>query len=389
MNSKTIVVIAAAVVIIMMAAFIASKGGNPQGPSVTGEWEEVQECSGTWNDGIPLYGEGAGSGGKVKITHHEGDFYLFDDGSQKLYCSWDGNKMLTAGLQGSTGAVFIATLPDNMNFMTVSYFSGQEAVIDVYKRAGYVGEFPGLGIQADIPETGSVIESYKVREYTEDGPTDVAVNTMTIKSVSGSIMFFDVVGTDGYMAENTAVYLDGGMFMSLATFGELSAFEMIQYRDGVFYSSTVTQGAGDIWMVEYGDESSASYPDKNLEETTYTGTEEAVIYKDGKIVERINGNGIALGVLMQDDSCLEILTVDDDGNEIAVWTAMFYDLKSTNSYGISVQSSITYKDVTYRGCYFGEFDSKNCRTLNIHGVLLSESGQSIVISQKYTMDNTQ
>lgn len=391
MEKKTITIIAVAavaVVIILVASFIAAnKGGNdPQEPSVVGEWNLVSEYSGGWLDGYPVYSENAVPSLKAKISHYEGDFYVLDIGDEKLYCSWDGNKMVTGKLHGSSSAVFIADLPDNSNFMTVSYFAKGEAFVELYKRAGYVGKFPGLSIPVDIPEAGTAIDSYKVREYTIDGPEDIGVNTMTIRSVDGMMMFFDVVGTDRYTADGIGIYMDSGMFMSVETFEEDSSYEMMQYRGQVFYSSMMIKDTDDIWVVEYGDQSSASYPDKDLYGKIYLGIEDAVIYKGGKIVEKINDNSIGLGVIMQDDGCLKILTIDSSGDEIATWTAMFYDLGSPQYYGMSVQSSIEYKGVAYHGCYYGHFDSKKCDTLHIHGALIGEDGSSIVISQEYTVD---
>ena len=391
MNKNATIFTAAAVVIVVVlfASFIATyKGEDPQEPSIVGGWESVYEYNGGWLEGHPIYSESPLSGQHANITNYKDDFYVFDTGSEKLYCSWDGNKMVTAGLKGSSDVAFISQLQEDKNFLTVSYFIDDKAVIELYKRAGYVGKFPGLSIPGDIPGEGSVIDSYKLREYTEEGYKDIGVNTMSIESVEGRMIFYDVVGTDGYTAEYIGLYLDSGMFLSLGVNDSGSAFEIMQYRTGVFYCSTMIHDTGDIWVTEYGDKSSASYPEKNLYGCNYLGVEDALVFKDGKITEKIFGNAIDLRVLMQDDGCLRIATLDWTGNEDATWTALYYDLRPLHYCGMFVQSSIEYKGVTYHGLYFGQFDSKDCDELYISGLLHGEDGGNIVISQQYALQGT-
>jgi len=97
-----------------------------------------------------------------------------------------------------------------------------------------------------------------------------------------------------------------------------------------------------------------------------------LVFKDGKITEKIFGNAIDLGVLMQDDGCLRIATLDWIGNEDAIWTALYYNLRPLHYCGMFVQSSIEYKGATYHGLYFGQFDSKDCGELYISGLLHGE-----------------
>jgi len=389
-NTTIIMVAAAAIIVILAASFIVmNKGGDePKDPSIVDQWELVSAYTGSWLDDEPLYEERLVQSQTATIKHYKGDFYTFDMGGRLLYCSWDGTKMVTAGVHGNSGAAFIMQLPENSNFMTLSYFMEEDAVIELYKRVGYAGNFPGLNMPADIPGEGTVVNSYKLKEYTEEGVRDVGVNTMAISNVSGRMIFYDVVGTDGYMADYIGIYLDSGMFMSLGMTEVGSAYEMTQYRDGVFYCSAMIEGTDEIWVTEYGDPLDASYPDTNIEGSSYYGAEDVVIFKDGKITEEKNSNGIGLTVLMQDDGCLKIVTLDQSGTELATWTAMFYELKHPHYYGMFIQSSIEYMDVYYQGMYFGHFDSKDCSELWIHGVLFGEDGSIIVISQKYTTDDT-
>ena len=389
-NQAILAVAVIAVVLALVASYIASNNGGdePEKPSIVDEWELVTVYGGGWLEGYPLYSEYAVYGEKATISHYKGDFYIFDMDGEKSYCSWDGEKMVTAGLHDSTSVVFIMQLPENENYLIASYFAGTEAVIELYQRAGFVGPFPGLSIPIDLPEMGTSMETYKVREYTPEGPIDHVRNTMTLVSVEGRMLFYDM----GYSAQGVyyyiGIYLTSGSFMSLVVSADGPEYEMTEYRGGVFYCSMMDYGTGNIWVAEFGDPASADYPDKNLANSTFEGTEDAVVFKDGRIIEEINSNEIGLDILMQDGACLIISTLDQSGNEDASWTSMVNDLRPVHHYGLSIQSAIEYKGVMYHGCYFGHFDSKQCKELYIYGVLSGEDGSCIVISQKYTNGDT-
>jgi len=390
MNKNLIIaaVAAVAVVIVLWASFIAFSD-NEDGPvehQIAGEWSLVTVYEGGWMDGVPAYSEDTTQKQHVTITPHEGDFYIFDNGDDKLYCSWDGYKMVTSGLYGESDVIFIMQVPKNDDFMMVSYFHDDNGTIEVYKRDGFVGEFPGLSIPLDLPDVGETLDTFKAKGYTPEGEIDYGTCTLTMKAVDGRMMFYTVDYNEGGFFEYIGIYLGGSVFMSMGLYGDAHVYDMSEYRGDVLYTATYNQNMDSIWVSEFGDESKADYPDKDLEGCSYTGTEDVVMYKNGKVVEERYGTKVSLIVQIQEDALFYISTVDGEGKELAVWIAQMNDLRPVYHYGISVQTSVMYGGVEYHGWYFGYFDTADCNTLAIYGTLTSDDGDFIVISQDYTLD---
>ena len=387
-KNQTIITVAIVAVIVILAAsfFVLSDKGKESGDtSIMGEWDLVSVYTGGWMDGYPIYGEDTFVDQKATISHYKDDFYIFDTGDEKLYCAWDGERMVTSGYGDSTNVVFMEK--EGSGYLLVMYFEENNGVIELYKQKGYVGVFPGLSIPIDLPSVGSTIDAFKVRTYTSGDIVDRDLNSITVRGMDGRMFFYDIE-TEMGVSEYVAIYLGSGVFMSVGVYPQGNVYEMDQYRGGVYYCSALDYATGKTWVADYGDISSADYPDKDLSGSTYTGTEDFVIFKNGSIVEKKTGNIMNLEVQLQDDELLIIETADSSGMEITEWTVIVTDLRPAHHYGISVQSSVVYKGVTYEGWYFGYFDSKDCKELRIYGTLVGEDGSGIVISQKYTIDGT-
>ena len=388
MNNKMILatVAVAAIVVVLIASFVVygTDKEDPKEPTIVDEWDLVTAYIGGWNDGKIIYYEDTTVHGAVKIEHYKGDFYTMGDGSDRLYGAWDGEKLISAESEYSTTIVMLDA--NNSNFLEVMYFDEfGAAIIEVYERQGYVGDFPGLKVPFDLPEDGTVMESYKNREYTPDGNKDHGTNTLTARGVHGPIFFYDVLmGDDLYYF--TCIYIDHRIFMSLGVCGDSYIFDMTEYRGDVLYCSSKDLGASSTWVTEYGDKSKKDYPDFDLSKRTYSGTEDFVIFKDGKIVEQKYGNKMNIRVIDQEDQCLYISATDEDGDESAMWSMVINDLRPTYHYGLSVQSVIEYNGVDYVGQYYGHFTSAKCDELVVYGTLVSESGSYIVISQTYKVN---
>lgn len=385
MNNKMILatVAVAAIVVVLIASFVVygNDKEDPKEPTIADEWELVTVYTGSWIEGTPAYSEDTSMHATVKIQHYKGDFYTMDDGSDRLYCAWDGEKLISAQDDYSTT---IAMLVDNnSNFLKVMYFDEfDDAVIEVYARNGYVGDFPGLKIPFSLPEAGTVMESYKNREYTPDGTKDRDANTIMARGVEGPIFFYDAL-LDDNVYNFTCIHIGHRIFMSLGVFEDIRIFDMTEYRGEVLYCSSKDVKDSSTWVTEYGDESKKDYPDFDLSKRTYSGTEDFVIFKDGKVVEQKYGNKMNIRVIDQDDQCLYIAATDEDGDESAMWSMVINDLRPTYRYGLSVQSVIEYNGVDYVGQYYGHFTSSKCDELEVYGTLVSDDGSYIVISQTY------
>lgn len=390
-NRAIITVAVLAIIVVLVGTYLASDrggGDDPQEPSIEGDWEAVMVYTGGWLNGNPVYRGYDDVDMTAEISHFRNDFYTFEMDDERLYCSWDGEKLVTGGIHGSTSLVFIMLTPGNGNYMLVSYFADDQAVIEVYKRAGYVGEFPDLSIPLDLPRMETFMKTFKVREYTPEGPVDHIPNSMIFESVSGRMIFYDMTYSADGVYNYTGLYITSGIFMSMVTTDDGPKYEMTEYRDGVFYCSMMDYVSGNIWVGEFGYVDHADYPDVDLTGSIYYGTEDALLYKDGRITELKIGNAMGLRVLSQDDECLQIITLDVSMSEYAFWTAIITDMRPVFHYGIMVESDIYYDGVTYHGCYFGHFNDKSCSELYICGVLSSEDGSYVVISQKYVTDET-
>jgi hypothetical protein len=386
-NLLILIVVAAAVTIALAVTYVSmnKEGEDSDKYNLEGDWNLVSDYVGGWMDGVPIYGEDTTKKQKVSISRYDGDFYTFDTGDKKLYCSWDGRKMITSGIEDDSSVAFILLVPGSKVFMMVIHFVGDEGVIKLYQRDGYVGEFPGLSIPVDVPKVGETMESFKVREYTPDGAVDYYKSTVEIKNIEGRMLFYTVSNEDGSRYETVCIYLSARIFMSMGVSETDVIYDMAEYRGGVLYCSTINQKTGNSWVAEYGDESSADYPDKNISGYKYTGSEDYVIFKDGKIVKQRSDNNMGLNILMQDDECLRITTVDESGSEVANWTCAMTDLRPIYHYGMSVQSLVEFDHKQYYGWYFGYFDSKNCEELNIYGALTGSDGSCVVITQHYKL----
>ena len=390
-SSTIMVAIFAVVMVAIVAVYIANDRDRVDTKEyIEGDWNLVSEYVGTWMNDAPVYSEDTTQKEKVTISHFNGNFYIFDTGDKKLYCSWDGKKMVTSGMEEGSSVAFIMGLPEyDDNFMLVIYFVGEEGVIKLYKREGYTGEFSGLSIPIDVPKVGDTMESFKIREYTPEGPVDHGINTLTVKDIKGRMLFYDVLTQDESHCHFVCIYLGAYIFMSMGVTENDVIYNMAEYRGGVLYCSAVNRSTGNEWVIEYGDKSSADYPDKNISGHTYVGSEDYVIYKDGKVVEQDYYNGMNLKILMQDDECLSISTIDVGGSEIARWTSAMTDLRPLYHYGISVQSLVEYEGKQYYGWYFGYFSSKDCEKLSIYGALTGDDGSCVVISQHYNLVKTE
>lgn len=385
-NMKILTVAASVVLIALFASFISSDKGSegPDQPSIVDEWNLVSVYTGEWVDGVPLYSVDTMQDEKVRIEPYKGDFYIFDDGADRLYCSWGGERMITSGIDGMAVAVYISQLPKNDNFMTAAYFEGTDAVVKLYQRQGYVGSFPGFTMPADLPKVGDVMSSFKNREYTDEGAIDHGVNTLTVKLIEGNMVFYNVL-MDDLQYNYVSICIGGNVFATLGAYEDSYVYDMTEFKNGVMYTSSFDLETRNIWVTEYGDESKKEYPDKYLSSCEYVGTENYVMFKEGEIVEEGRDNNMTLIVLGQEDEILSIFVLDEMEAEAATWTALFNDSMTTHHYGISVHSYIEYKGVLYWGHYTGYFKSSDCNELVIHGSLSSAEGYDIVISQEYRL----
>ncbi len=281
-------------------------------------------------------------------------------------------------------AIFIMLVPENTNYMMAYYFDDDDAVIKLYQRPGYTGTFPGFKIPISLPAVGDTLKSFKNKEYAPDKVIDHGVNTLTMKDIEGRMVFYEVLmGDDTYRF--VGIYIGSGIIRSMGISGDSRIYDMTEYRNGVLYCSSADLESGNTWVTEYGNEATKDYPDKKLTGFRYTGTEDYLIFNDDRIVEQKYGNGMSLKVIMQDDEYLSIVTEDASGHEVAKWITTVNDLRPLYHYGISVQSSIVYDGVEYFGEYLGYFPTADCEKLYVYGTLTSDVGNSIVISQKYTL----
>jgi hypothetical protein len=130
-NLLILIVVAAAVTIALAVTYVSmnKEGEDSDKYNLEGDWNLVSDYVGGWMDGVPIYGEDTTKKQKVSISRYDGDFYTFDTGDKKLYCSWDGRKMITSGIEDDSSVAFILLVPGSKVFMMVIHFVGDEGMI--------------------------------------------------------------------------------------------------------------------------------------------------------------------------------------------------------------------------------------------------------------------
>ena len=348
---------------------------------LVGEWELQETVTATWSDGKPLVGTSYDTG--TLTIGKNGDWYTITDGVVEVLGTGDGTKVATAGLFGDASETYI--IPNmRSEFMRVVYFDGDEAVVKIYAPKGYVGTYSGVQYACPLPADGSKLSAFKITEYDPE-PIDHMdcknLFTMVARTTDG-IAFYTVDTEDVGRIYSTGLYMNGESFLSLCQNSGGSYVEMATFHDGILY--TMMMAGGNSWVVDYGNVERATYPYHFFEGKTYVGEERSAIFKDGQLIEKNDGVGITLEILYQDEEFLLVSTLSENDEAAAIWSIKVGDISRLNLYPVMTEANQIYKDVYYKGTYFGSF-TDDLSELEIIGNLVGDDGSTVVIEQQYSL----
>jgi hypothetical protein len=347
-----------------------------------GDWELVETIRGAW-DGIQPYHIYEYEKEDLMISKFD-DVYRIVKGDVDVLGVSDGRKIATAGLSDDIYAAYILPIPRSECIRMV-YFEGKEAVVDIYAPKGYAGPFYDSVFTCDLPEIGEQLKAFKIRECKVDPVDHIDYdNTFTLSEVEDGMIFYTVDTLDADTIYCVGLYLNGSEFFSYCNNYEFEYVEMVSFYDDVIYTQSTTSHES-TWIGEYGDEAKAVYPYKFFEKKIYEGTEDNIIYRDGKVVEENDDVPITLRAILQNDEFVLVMTLSDNDEQASTWAIKVGKLGALGNYPIMASAFVTYKGVNYEGTYVGQF-SENLGHLDIIGNLLGDDGSSVIIKQSYDLE---
>lgn len=344
-----------------------------------GDWEVASAYEG-WYIGDEIMYEPADIDVNLKIRKSTGLLYMLTYGNKQSYCSWNFGTAFVGNYDGTGAMGYIR--PDGDGLVMTSIESIGYGLAIRFKSTDPEHRAPvetASDAAADpIPAAGTSWDAVKAYEIEDDTETDIMDRgyRFTMLRAEGDIIFYRVTSAIDDL-HFVAIRAAQGFWLS-AALAEKIFMNTAYFEEGVLYTSSYGEKEeGVLCSIIYGDGADIKPMDRSMVGKPYVGSQHAVQFMDGEILEGPATDDVSLTFIHQYGNVAMAST--DVGLQDAEW-GMAIQISKPDGYVFMVEASAKELGEEYHGFYIGMITA-DLGSISLSGTLLREDGASVAFTQ--------